>query len=156
MRNIEITLGGKVYTVSQLPIGANRTWRKQFDEPVNKLLAATQGVGNLAGQEFEDMGDLMKTIGAVLVQHADSIVRVLLESPDLLLDGLYAYAPAIKADRERIEAEAFDDEIGQAFIQVVQLAYPFGALLKMAKIGQETAGTSQSSAEASGEPGRTS
>lgn len=154
MRSTVVTLGGKDYTVEQLTIGANREWRKKFDEPINRLLTATQAVGDLAAVEFEDTKDLLKGIGLALVQHADSIIRVLLESPDLLLQGVYEYAPAVKAESKRIEETAYDDEIGAAFVEVVKLAFPFGSLLNLAKLGQQTAGTSQNSPEANGEPGR--
>jgi hypothetical protein len=40
---------------------------------------------------------------------------------------LYEYSPALCADKERIEAESYDSEIVQAFMEVLKLAFPFGS-----------------------------
>ena len=48
---------------------------------------------------------------------------------DILLDLLCEFVPAIAADRARIEAEAFDDEVVKAFVAVLGLVYPFGDML---------------------------
>lgn len=152
MNEVTVTLGGKSYLVKQLAIRANREWRKRFDEPVDKLLSAFQEVGKVSQREFADGKEMAKTIGTLLVARAGEIVGVLLDSMDLVLDGLFAYAPALEADREYIETTATDDEAMKAFVEVLKLAYPFGVLLNLAgQIGRSADATSPNSPAPSGE-----
>lgn len=146
MNEVTVTLGGKSYAVKQLPIRANREWRKRFDEPIDKMLSAFQEVGKASQIEFEDGKEMAKKIGALLVARAGEIAGVLLASMDMVLDGLFAYAPELEADRERIETTATDDEAMAAFVEVLKIAYPFGRLLNLAgQIGRSAGETSPNS-----------
>jgi|GEM_PF-2402051 len=152
MNEVTVTLGNKDYTIKQLPIRANREWRARFNEPVNKLLSAFQDVGKVSNTEFEGGRDLMQKIGGLLLARASDVAGVLLESMELVLDGLFSYSPELQADRERIETTATDDEAMKAFVEVLKIAYPFGRLMNLAgQIGQTDKETSPSSPEPSGE-----
>lgn len=117
-RTKTVTLGGQTYTITQLPMRANKEWRDQLAQPVIDLLALLE-----TNQELE--------IGSVadLVQIVNLGKNLLLGSMDLLLNALFAYSPELQADRARIEAEAYDDEAIAALAEVVRLAYPLGMAL---------------------------
>lgn len=152
MAETTVTLGGKQYQIKQLPIRANREWRARFDAPVNKLLAAFQDVGKVANTDYQDGKDMIRQIGALLLSRASEVAGVLLESMDLVLDGLFAYSPALEADRERIETTATDDEAMTAFVEVLKIAYPFGRLLNLAgQLGRTAPETSPSLPAQNGE-----
>lgn len=113
-----VTLGGQEYRISQLPMRLNRDWRDQLAQPITDLLALLEGNREL---EIGSVGDLAQVIGIGK--------QLLLGSMDILLDALFAYSPALQADRERIEAEAYDDEAIAALAEVVRLAYPLGVAI---------------------------
>lgn len=117
-REKTVTLGGQTYTIAQLPMRQNREWRDHLAQPITDLLALLQGNADL---EIGSVADLTRIIGVGK--------DLLLGSMDLLLDALFAYSPALQADRERIEAEAYDDEAITALASVVALAYPLGMAL---------------------------
>jgi len=117
-RNITVTLGGQSYQVNQLPIKAAREWRTEFQKPFEEIALALSGAGSIELTDGKNLGGLLDTLRGVL-----------LRSPDTLLEMLYAYSPLLKADSARIEAEAFDDEVMLAFVEVLRLAYPFESLM---------------------------
>lgn len=113
-----VTLGGQEYRVSQLNMKDNRLWRDTLAQPITDLLALLEGNREL---EIGSVGDLAQVIGVGK--------QLLLGSMDILLDALFAYSPELRADRERIEAEAYDDEAIAALAEVVRLAYPLGVAI---------------------------
>ena len=117
-RQVSITLGGVTYEVPALAIKGAKAWRDKFQRPFEEIAAALAGAGSIA-----------ITSGAGLAGLLNTLRGVLLKSPDILLEMLYEYSPLLKADAERIEAEAFDDEVMVAFVEVLRLAYPFEALM---------------------------
>lgn len=117
-RTKTVTLAGKNYTVAQLPMQRNRAWREKLTEPVNKIIAVMQNYKDI---EINNAVDVAGIIGI--------FNDVLLNSIDLLLESLFAYAPELAADRERIEAEAYDDEAIAAMGEVIRLAYPLEKLV---------------------------
>lgn len=152
MNEVTVTLGGKSYAVKQLPIRANRAWRKRFDEPINKIMASIHLIGQLSKEEFKDGKEMLQKIGGILLARTGEIAEILLSSMDMVLDGLFAYAPELEADRERIETTATDDEAMAAFVEVLKIAYPFGRLLNLAgQLGRTGQETSPNSARPNGE-----
>ncbi len=137
---VTVNIAGQDYEIEPLTIRGNRAWREKFSQPLQQLLGATrQMVDVFQSQQFE-LRDLpgLGVFVAVLGQ-------VLLGAPDLVLDMLFAYSPALQADRERIEASAYDDEAMQAFLRILRLAYPFDGLVNLVKqIGQANQATSKS------------
>lgn len=113
-----VTLGGQEYRVSQLNMKDNRLWRDTLAQPITDLLALLEGNREL---EIGSVGDLAQVIGIGK--------QLLLGSMDILLDALFAYSPELRADRDRIEAEAYDDEAIAALAEVVRLAYPLGVAI---------------------------
>ena len=114
-----VTLGGQKYDIRPLPILQARTWRQAVKEPLQLIISTVAGLPELSLQDLE-----LSSIVA-LVQHLFSTVA---DAPDLILNWLYAYAPNIAEDKERIEATAFDVEVADAFAVVVKQVYPLARL----------------------------
>lgn len=116
-RSKEATLGNVTYAIEQLPMRANKEWRDSLGAPVMELVNLVQNIGDLE-LTAQDIGKLV------------SVVKdVLLGSMDLLLDALFRYSPKLAADRERIEAESYDDEAIAALGVCIGLAYPLDMAL---------------------------
>lgn len=117
MRTVTVTLGGQQYTIAELQSRPNSEWRKRLDK------------------EFGEVAKLLST-GSKLELSTDAIAGLLdfvrstlLGSIDTITELLFAYAPALAADKPRILGESYDSEITDAFIEVLKLAYPFGPLI---------------------------
>jgi len=115
----QATLGGQKYDIRPLPIAQARAWRQNVKDPLQVIISTVAGLPDISLQDLE----LSSIVG--LVQHVFTTVA---DAPDILLAWLYAYAPNIAADKERIENEAFDAEVADAFAQVVKQVYPLGRL----------------------------
>lgn len=120
MKTATITLGGKTYTVQELPLRKNAAWRQK----VGGL------VGEVAGLVEATQIDLAST--ADLVRVVNQVRGVLMNAPDKLTALLFDYSPVLAADRERIEAEVYESELLAAFVEVLKLAFPFGEILSWA------------------------
>ena len=116
----QATLGGKPYDIRPLPIARSREWRAKVKAPLELIVTTVANLPDIDLQNLE--------IGALsgLVQHVFSTVA---DAPDLILNWLYEYAPNIAVDKERIEAEAFDAEVAEAFALIVKQVYPLGRLV---------------------------
>ena len=120
MKSVEITLGGKQYTVAELPLRKNAAWRQKVGELV----------GTVAGQVEATQNDLNST--ADLIGVVNQVRSVLVTAPDALTALLFDYSPTLAADRERIEGEVYESELLAAFVEVLKLAFPFGEILSWA------------------------
>ena|SRR6266542_415065 len=116
----QATLGGQQYDIQPLPIAKARAWRAQVKAPL-ELIVTT--VANLPELDLQNL-EISALTG--LIQHVFATVA---DAPDLILTWLYAYAPNIAADRERVEAEAYDAEVAEAFALIVKQVYPLGRLV---------------------------
>lgn len=116
-RQAKVTLAGQDYAIQALPMGAARQWRQEFAEPIQQLLGLLENADAIQLNSTADM-----------VAVAQQILPLALNSMDLIVDALFAYAPVLREDRERIEAEADDAEALAALWEVLKLAYPFGSL----------------------------
>jgi hypothetical protein len=140
-RTKTVTLGGQEYLIQQLNMRANKEWRDSLGVPVMQLVDFMRGMGDL---ELKT-DDLLK-IGNV-------VKELLLGSMDTLLDALFAYSPALMADRERIEVEAYDDEAIAALGACVALAYPLDRVLMGLTVGSPATAISMNSRSANGASG---
>jgi len=117
MREVTVTLGGREYHITELPTKRNEAWRKQvmaqLTDVADLIQTAPQTEMNAAG-----MSQILRAVSAKVVGSVDIIVGL-----------LFAYAPALETDRARIEAECYDSELMDAFMQVLQLAFPFGSAI---------------------------
>lgn len=126
-KQITVTLGGQSYTVDALPIAKSKAWRAKLAGPFGELAATLEHAGEIDLTSGGDLSHLIQVIS-----------NTLLGSIDLLQDLLFAYSPALAADRERIEAESYDDEAMTAFTEVLKLAYPFGAVVNLVRGATKT------------------
>jgi len=115
----QVTLGCQKYDIRPLPILQARTWRQAVKEPLQLIISTVANLPELSLQDLE----LTSIVG--LIQHLFSTVA---DAPDLILNWLYAYAPNIAEDKERIESAAFDTEVAEAFAVVVKQVYPLARL----------------------------
>ena len=119
-KTVTVILGGQSYHIDALPIARSKAWRAQLAGPFGQLAAT-----------LEHAGEIDLTSGGDLAHLIQVVSDTLLGSIDLLQELLFAYAPALAADRARIEAESYDEEAMNALIEVLKLAYPFGAVLTL-------------------------
>ena len=143
-RRVDIRLGEKPYTVSQLRTRQSSGWRK---EVVSKLGGIVQPL--LTVLDWKDVD----TRDAEMVQAlVGAISPVLLDTMDVVTECLLAYAPEL---REAVE-QAYDDEMLHAFFEVLKLSVPFeeiGRLLSGS--GSKTTAISPNLPSASGADGTT-
>lgn len=125
MHKQTVTLAGTQYEIEELGALANSEWRQALVAKYGTLLHDLMGaistdydtpeglsrLGNLAGQ-------LVFTLGGSIEDIRERVV---------------AYSPRLAADRERLLASGYDSEFLEAFVRVIQLAYPFGGLAGMIK-----------------------
>jgi hypothetical protein len=147
-RSVTVKIAERDYEVQELRSRANEAWRKRLQEPFGALVKRLEGAGDTDITSPRELAALVQdTAGA------------LLESPDTLREMLFAYAPALEGDRERILEEAYDSELLDAFVQVLKLAFPFGGIVDklagLARLGERPAPTSPSSRSRSGGGGTT-
>jgi hypothetical protein len=126
-RTITVELAGQTYSIEALPIRQSKQWREKLAGPFSELTAILGGAAEINLTSGKDIAALVQTLSGTLIG-----------SLDLLLDLLFDYAPTLEADRERIEAQAFDDEALHAFTEVLKLVYPFGELRGLVSGGKKT------------------
>ena len=118
-KTTKITLAGREYTIRELTSRRNAGWRKKLAEPFGALVTRIEAAGETDITSPRELVSLIRETAGTL-----------LESPDLLAELLFDYAPELAADRERILEEAFDSELMTAFVEVLKLAFPFGSLVE--------------------------
>lgn len=132
MKTATITLAGQTHTINELPRKQNAAWRERFQ-------AMFRDVADLI-EELADSDLNAETVGRALNQ----IVAKVGGSVDMLADLVFAYAPRL--DKEKLEEEVYDSELMAAFTAVLELAYPFGSVLKtvqgLAELGRKADSTS--------------
>lgn len=117
MRNVTITLAGQTYTINELKTRDQRQWRK-------KLKAIIDDLGNQFNFDAN-----MELTPASISQMVLAASQSLMGLPDQLVDLLFDYSPELAADKKRVMAECYESELTAALLEVVKLAFPFGAVL---------------------------
>ena len=128
MREITVRLGGSEYVIRQLPMRAESAWRNQLRLAIAPAVDAL-GRLDMTIETVDDLAGLVRSLSPML-----------LGAPETVLELLRAYAPGLAW--ETIEETAYSDEIVTALLEVVKLAYPFGAALGLAKLASGAATTS--------------
>ncbi|MEI8164809.1 MAG: hypothetical protein WCG26_00460 [Chloroflexales bacterium] len=116
-RTLTLTLAERDYAVPVAAIKQTRAWRAQLKAPLDDLLAL---VSTNLTVELAALSDL---IGL-----ADKFLPVLMDAPETLFNLLVAYAPLLEAEREFLEANAYDDEVVTAFLAVLKVVFPLEVL----------------------------
>jgi hypothetical protein len=118
MRTITVHLAGGVYEITERRSRENAAWREKLRGPFGALVDRLENVGDTDVTSMRDVVALIRETAGTL-----------LASPDILADLVFEYAPALAADKERLLEESYDSELMAAFLEVVQLAFPFGGIL---------------------------
>jgi len=124
MNKRTITLGEKTYLITELPARQQAAWRRELEAKLNPVLNIIEQAG--AGLELRSNDDIFRL--------ANSVGRLLVSAPDLLIGLLFTYAPNLKAEEETILDTAYDSELIAAFSAVLALAYPFGSVVKLVSL----------------------
>lgn len=117
MRTITVILGGKEYTIRELPVRKNAAWRAELRKPFGEMATLIQEATN---KELNDGAGL-----AGVIREATGLV---LGSVDTISDLVFAYSAELAAQRAAIEDELYESEIQEAFVGVLGLAFPFTQL----------------------------
>lgn len=126
-KSVTVKLGGQSYKVEALPIRQSKLWRDKLSQPFAQITHALEGAGTIEINQFGDIAGLVRTLSGTLLGAIDTV-----------LDLMFSYSPALAADRERIEENAYDEEALDAFAAILGLAYPFGRLLAVVSGRRET------------------
>ncbi len=152
MKTVQVTVAGREYVISPLPIKKNREWREQFDAPIRDAAKLLAEVGSYVDKDFNDARTMVTDIGRAVSGSLSPVVGHLLGSADLISKAVFDYSPDMKKDKKHIEENGYDDELVSCFITILGLAYPFGPALKgLSKLGQTALQTEASSATPSSE-----
>ncbi|HPL29735.1 MAG TPA: hypothetical protein PLG21_16940 [Anaerolineae bacterium] len=165
MRSVTITLAEREYVIRQLPMKANAAWRRHvttaarsvlrsLPELVKTLAPMLRASGGQFSVESLLSDELLAQVGTVGAL-GDTAIGNVEEALDQALKLLIAYSPELQADAQRIEAEAYEDEVIAAFVAVVKLCLPFGSkggelFRTLSFLGSQTQQTGQSSPSQSG------
>ena len=120
MKQVTVELGGSEYTITPLTMRKSREWRQQLDAPIARMIESFRMFQVVEVSDLNAIGQLL-----------DNLRGVALGSVDLCAEAVFSYSPELEAARDEIEEIAYDDEIVAAFVEVVKLAYPFGAMFGM-------------------------
>lgn len=120
MDDITVKLGGREYSIKRLPVRKSKAWRTRFSSEFDRVAG---DILQLTNWETISLGDAKSAI----IAGKDAIFRVL---DEIAFELVCDYAPEIAQDRERIEDEAYDNEIVEAFVKVLGLAFPLDTLVK--------------------------
>lgn len=129
MKTAKVTIAGSEYTIKELPIRKSVEWRKKVAAEWTELADALTSAGSTSLSDISNI--------ATAVQNVTSKV---FESIEVVADLLFAYSPDLATDRKRIEAEGYESEIVDAFVEVIALAFPFSGKLRglMREIGSQS------------------
>jgi len=140
-RKVTIELDGEAYEVVELRSRENADWRRKLEEPFSELAEKLEGAPDVELTDLAGMAGLVRSVGGTLLQ-----------SIDLVKGLVIAYAPALD---EAVE-NAYDSEILEAFGKILELAYPFGGLIRRLKeLGSQSGRTTQNSRVPRGGSGTT-
>ena len=124
MKSSKVSLAGKEYEIKPMPIRQARDFREKVSKELDPILNTFSAVDQV---EITTLGSLNTVF--------NNLREVVLRSPDHALNILCEYSPAIQEDKERIENEAYDEEVITAFVEVLKQLYPFGILRRLIKNG---------------------
>lgn len=99
---IEVTFGDKKYKIKLLAIEAAREWRVKLNEVLGPIADGWQNTNGLVSRGLAD---------------------ALLAFPDKLAEMIFAYAPDLP--RDEVLAAATDEQMSEAFQDVLTVAYPY-------------------------------
>lgn len=155
MKSIDIVLGEKIYTVTQLPLRQNVAWQRNVAVQAKPILSAIPGLmgalqpiikqAALPVMVVDDIAtgtakavELTAPATSWLDRITDETLPALLDTGSglligaldampVLLDLIYEFDKALKLDEKFIEANVSEEEFLTAFVAIVKMSFPFGA-----------------------------
>lgn len=106
---MSVTLGGREYSIRQLPLVESREWKKQ----IASLLAEGFRTTKITADDPEKFNEALKVF--------------MIDAPDAMVDLFFSYAKDL--DREEIESIATETEIAVAWEKVREVAFPLAQTL---------------------------
>lgn len=126
---VTITLGGKSYTVAEPSVKRAREWRRKVAAPFGSMIDSLRAAN---GVDLENVEEQVKGLGLDGVADAlQQYALPLLGSPDILIDLVFDFSPALAEHREEIEEDATTSEFVAALMEVLKIAYPLGEALPL-------------------------
>ena len=101
---LRVILGGEEYKVKLLVIKESRQWRVKL----SALLSSLPKYANVTSDSPDEFGEALNAI--------------MVSMPDTICDLFFDYAKDL--NRDEIEEKATEAEVGKAFEQVVEIAFP--------------------------------
>lgn len=160
-KQVTVTLGGREYTIKEKPMGVNGQWRAKLRATsVMRVFESLDGfISDLVttfgsipeGGSLSDI-DLGKAVGVARILPA--MINGLATSVDDVTELLFEYEPKLRTERKWLEENAYDQEITNAFLEILKLVYPIMGVWGMVAglRGQQTPTNSPSPNGTSGLP----
>lgn len=126
---LEVTLGGRRYTIQPLRINAQYKWREKFFDAFADI---TKGLR----PPPPPLLAFVPVLGKRLTQYNETAAFVellnigLIKAPKIVADLFFAYATGLP--RKQIEETATERELVYAFKEVMRYAFPFYELVSWA------------------------
>lgn len=143
MKRVEVTPGGRTYTVCEKVSGITEIWRKQLRE--SGVFVAFQNIDAIIEQVVivvdEGIENLRPGPAISVARVLPALMNAMANSMDEINDLVYDYVPEMKADREWLKENAYDSEIVAVFVEVLKINFPILAALDLIR-GLRAAGTS--------------
>ncbi len=128
MQTETITLGEKEYTLHALPLRPRRVFVEFLMNRLGDVFDLVSVFDTLRNTSVSELGE-----ASGLLQKSAALI---LNSPDIAADLLYAYSTDIAADKEYIEDTAIDTQVVDGFIAVGGLLFGFLAAGRGGQIAQ--------------------
>ena len=113
-----VNLGGRTYSLAKKPIRQASAMRQRLNQQIEPLVEMAGRATEVEIRDVEQVGELLNGLRGMLVSYVD-----------ILLEMLCEYEPAIQKDREWLLDHAYDEEVIQAAVVMIQQLFPFGNLL---------------------------
>ena len=128
-------IGEQEFEIGALSIKRTREWREKYGQQLIDAFGLFSQAEKIELTDASSVMGLMSSFGAFV-----------LNMPDLVVDAVLDYVPAMADERCYIEENATYDDLGAILLQVLKVAYPFGSLASnaMKLAGAAQRGTSKS------------
>lgn len=125
---VEVQMGDRTFRIDRLKTRASDEWRDKL------------GASGLWAKVLEGIKQVLPVVrngeNVQMSEIADLLPQVLPTIQEMLLGGmremrglLFNYAASLRDEEEWVLNNAYDEQIVAAFVEVVQLAFPFGRVL---------------------------
>jgi len=123
MAGLQVEIAGKSYALTEPNLKQSRAWRAAVAAQVGDLSV----IGRVLSQEINDGLDLADIASTLSVDgDIERLVSTAFNSPDVVLDIVCSFNPALENDKAALADNAKMSELLSALVSQVSLVYPFG------------------------------